>query len=119
MYIYPSVGFRWIFISKMFLEGEQSFYISDCDVSNAKLLFEQMEALLRPIDVIKSVELCKPSDFSILEINIMNELSDTPERDVINEDDLKLPCDFSVCEEGDIEVICIDLHLHIGHMIVI
>lgn len=98
----------------MFLEAEQSFYISEGDVSKAKFLFKQMEALLKPIDVIHSVELCTPSDFSIIDADIiMNELSDLPERDVINEDDLKKPCDFSVCEEGNIEVI---LQLNIGFL---
>lgn len=96
----------------MLIENLEEYHLSDSDVSKAQIFFDlvntNMEKILKPLDVIKSVELCKPCDFSINEIDIMSvedNSCDQCEINRINEDELIKPCDFSINEEnGSIEV---------------
>ncbi|XP_052077146.1 serine/threonine-protein kinase PLK4-like isoform X2 [Mytilus californianus] len=95
----------------MLIKNLEEYHLSDSDVSKAQIFFDlvntNMEELLKPLDVIKSVELCKPCDFSITEIDIMNmeeKSCDQCEINRINEDELIKPCDFSISEDnGTIE----------------
>ncbi|CAG2248017.1 PLK4 [Mytilus edulis] len=95
----------------MLIKNLEEYHLSDSDVSKAQIFFDlvntNMEKILKPLDVIKSVELCKPCDFSINEIDIMSvedNSCDQCEINRINEDELIKPCDFSINEEnGSIE----------------
>ena len=86
---------------------DKTYYLSDSDVSKFLLDNVNMEALIKPSDLIcefKSEELLKPCDFSIDETDMKMEdkSCDSCESNTMNKEDLNKSCDLS--KDVDIEV---------------